>query len=99
MVNIGELRTGQVYTFYEKRTLLHNEQYYRGRFLETREIGNEPGKIYRYIYIIRDLQEGVRKAVTITPLEWIVRVETLDEILKGKTKLNADVLGIIEEYL
>jgi hypothetical protein len=99
MVAIHELKRGQVYTFCEKMSPLHNEECYRGRFLETREIGKEPGKIYKYIYIIRDLQLGVRPAVTISQLDWIVRVETLDDMLKGKTLLNPDVLGVIDEHL
>jgi hypothetical protein len=99
MVSLHELKRGLVYTFYEKRTPIHNEECYRGRFLEIREIGKETEKKYKYIYIIRDLRIGVRKAVTICPFEWIVRVENLDETIKGRTKLPKDAVDVIDEFL
>jgi hypothetical protein len=88
MVSIDELIPGKRYIFYAKGS----ETTYRGQFLEMREIG----KKYKYVYILRDCKI---KTMTITPFELINKVESLDDILQGKTKLLTDVIGIIDEFL
>jgi hypothetical protein len=92
MVSVNDLIHGRKYFFYEKRTMLHNEECYRGRFLETREISPS----YKYIYIIQD---NNKRFVTITPLKWISKVESLDDILGIKTKMPSDVIDVIDEFL
>jgi hypothetical protein len=92
MVSINHLTQGRKYIFYEKRTMLHNEECYRGRFLETREIS----PFHKYIYIVQDNNE---KFVTITPVKWITKVESLDDILGISKNLPSDVIGVIDEFL
>lgn len=93
MVSINELKYGGRYTFYEKRTPLHNETTYRAKFLEIRHISPK----YSYIYLLCNLTN--QNIVTIIPLEWISKVESIDDILQGKTILCPDVLTIVDEFL
>jgi hypothetical protein len=72
--------------------MLHGEISYRAMFLEIREIF----AAYKYIYILRDNNE---RFVTITPLKWILKVESLDDILGIGKNLPVDVIGLIEEFL
>jgi len=93
MVSINELKQGNRYIFYEQRTVLHSEISYRGTFLEIRHI--KP--TYSYIYLLCD--KVSRKVVSIIPLPWIRKIESMDDILQGKTVLCPDVLTVIDEFL
>jgi hypothetical protein len=94
MVAIKDLKPGSRYTFYERISDAPNEAPCRGTFLEIRHLRNN----YSYIYINFDKRRGDKKILTIMQLDFIVRVETLDEIIQGKTKLNSDVIGVIDEF-
>lgn len=93
MVSMNELKAGCRYTFYEKRTALHSESSYRATFLEIRFIAPK----YYYIYLL--CNHVNLNIVTIAPLEWISKVESIDDILQGKTVLCPDVLSIVDEFL
>ena len=95
MVAINDLKPGSRYTFYERISDAPNETPCRGTFVEIRHLRNN----YSYIYINFDKRRGDKKILTIMQLDFIVRVETLDEIIQGKTKLNSDVIGVIDEFL
>jgi hypothetical protein len=90
---MNELKTGRRYTFYEKRTALHSEISYRATFLEIRHIAPK----YYYIYLL--CNHVNQSIVAISPLEWISKVESMDDILQGKTVLCPDVLSIVDEFL
>lgn len=92
MVSMDELIQGQKYIFYEKRTMLHGEISYRAKFLEIREIS----PAHKYIYVLRDNNE---RFLTITPLKWILKVESLDDILGISKNLPVDVIGLIDAFL
>jgi hypothetical protein len=94
MVAINDLKPGSRYTFYERISDAPNETPCRGTFLEIRHLHNN----YSYIYINFDKRRGDKKILTIMQLDFIVRVETLDEIIQGKTKLNSDVISVIDEF-
>jgi len=91
MVSINDLIQGRKYTFYEKRSLLHSENIYRATYLDTREIS----PFHKYIYVLED---NNTRFVTITPLKWITKVESLDDILGRTTKLPYDVIGVIDSF-
>ena len=95
MTQITDLRVGQRYTFYQNRPKSIDASFIRGTFLEIRDI-NKLGKL---IYITWYDEVAKKNVICIIPLDWITRVETLDEILDGKTLLITDVLNIIDEYL
>ena len=82
------MKNGNRYTFYEKNAT------YRGKLLETRIIPS--GLIYRptiqYIYILYN------NVVRIVDIIQITKIETLSQILGGKTQLNDDVLSLIDEF-
>lgn len=82
------MKNGNRYTFYEKNAT------YRGKLLETRIIPS--GLKYRpniqYIYVLCD------NVVRIVDIIQITKIETLSQILGGKTQLNDDVLSLIDEF-
>jgi len=92
---MNKLKTGCRYTFYEKKPALHSESSYRATFLEIRHIFPK----YYYIYLLNDRLHGNKKIMSIVPIEWISKVESIDDILQGKTVLCSDVLSIIDEFL
>jgi hypothetical protein len=94
MTQIADLRVGKRYTFYQKRPKSIGVSFIRGTFLEIRDID----KLGKLIYI--GLYDAVAKknVISIIPLGWIKRVETLDEILRGRTRLITDVLHVIDEF-
>ena len=95
MTQITDLQVGQRYTFYQKRPKSINVSFIRGTFLEIRDIG----KLGKLIYISWYDAVAKKNVISIIPLGWIKRVETLDEILDGRTRLISDVLRVIDEFL
>lgn len=95
MTWIDDLCEGRKYTFYEQYNSNANISTFQGRFLEIRKF-ERSGEM---IYIAR--RDGVLKKTTINiiPLNWIIKVETLEDILQGKTILISDVLRVIEEFV
>ena len=94
MTTEQSLRPGQRYTFYEKRSSLLTETTCRCMFLEIREIINSNGKSYKYLYTKRG--NGPQNIVTISPYEWVTKIETLDDMI---TSLPSDVVNLIDEYI
>jgi hypothetical protein len=95
MTQIADVRVGKRYTFYQKRPKSVDVSFIRGTFLEIRDI-NRLGKL---IYIGFYDEVAKKNVINIIPLDWIERVETLDEILQGRTRLISDVLSVIDEFL
>lgn len=91
MVSTDQLKPGNKYTFFQN-TFFQKDISFRGTFLETRCIN----KKHTYIYIIPD---GPERIMSIIFIDLIIKVETLDDVLQGKTILNQDVISMIEEYL
>jgi hypothetical protein len=95
MTQLTDLRVGKRYTFYQKRPKSINISFIRGTFLEIRNID----KLGKLIYITWYDAVAKKNVISIIPLDWIKRVETLDEILDGRTRLITDVLHVIDEFL
>jgi hypothetical protein len=95
MTQITDLRVGKRYTFYKKRPKSADVSFIRGTFLEIRNID----KLGKLIYIGWYDASAKKNIISIIPLGWIKRVETLDEIFDGETLLISDVLHAIDEFL
>jgi hypothetical protein len=95
MTQIIDVRVGKRYTFYQKRPKSIDVSFIRGTFLEIRDIG----KLGKLIYIGWYDAVAKKNVISIIPLDWIEMVETLDEILQGRTRLISDVLSVIDEFL
>jgi hypothetical protein len=97
MTQICNLQLGKRYTFYHKRSKSINVSFIRGTFLEIRDID----KLGKLIYIESCNEDAALKkfVISIIPLDLIKRVETLDEILQGRTRLITDVLHVIDDFL
>ena len=83
------IKCGNKYMFYEKNTT------YRGKLLDSRIIPS--GLKYRpniqYIYVLCD------NVVRIIDTIQIKKIESLSQIIGGRTTLNDDVLSVIDEFL
>jgi hypothetical protein len=94
-MQITDLKVGKRYTFYQKRPKNDEISFVRGTFLEIRDIE----KLGKLIYIAWYDAVTKKNVISIIPLDWMKRVETLDEILDGRTRLITDVLHAIDEFL
>ena len=96
-ISTSELIVGQRYLFHriddpEKGT----ESTFRGNFLRM----NNRSIIFT-LYNGKDfpLLETNRNTLHTMPLNWIIKFETLEDILRGKTVLAPDTLRIIDSYI
>jgi hypothetical protein len=90
------LKVGQRYTFYEKRPSEPDSSIrsYRGTFLEVRNVDHR-----EYIYVKCDYKIHNRLAISIAPLHFIQKIETLEDILQNKSNVPDDILRIIDSFV
>jgi len=96
MVLEEHLRVGQRYTFYEKRPSEPDSatRSYRGTFLEIRTVDSR-----EYMYVRCDYKIHNRLAISIAPLHFIKKIETLEDVLQNKSNVPDDVLRIIDSFV
>jgi hypothetical protein len=102
MPHEADLVIGQRYMFYVQMKPDSPVEIRRGTFLEIREIEtcSITHPIMRYLYVKNNYHTTPysRQTITITPFNWIQRIETLDELLDDITTLPSDVVHIIDSF-
>ena len=88
------LRKGQRYLFYEQAPYHENEISFRANFVAI---------LGQTLIVNASETEISNRTILSVPLEWITRVETLEDILTvnsvSLTFLPTDVLNIIDSYM
>ena len=94
MVEFSQLRKGQRYLFHKK--IKKNEEkgiiLFRANFID---IINDTLRVTNHE---EELLSGHKKNIRTMPIDWIDKVETLEEIIESETILPSDVLLIIDDY-
>ena len=88
------LRKGQRYLFYEQAPYHENEISFRANFVAI---------LGQTLIVNASETEISNRTILSVPLEWITRIETLEDILTvnsvSLTFLPTDVLNIIDSYM
>ena len=88
------LRKGQRYLFYEQAPYHENEISFRANFMAI---------LGQTLIVNASETEISNRTILSVPLEWITRIETLEDILTvnsvSLTFLPTDVLNIIDSYM
>ena len=95
------LRKGQRYLFYEQAPYHENEISFRANFVA---ILGQTLIVNAQTLIVNASETGIsNRTILSVPLEWITRIETLEDILTvnsvSLTFLPTDVLNIIDSYM
>jgi len=91
-MNTTNLRKGQRYLFYEKRPYEENETIFRANFVNLYETS-------KTLIINNSETETCAKTQISIPLEWIQKIDTLEDITCGKIILPQEILLMIDEYV
>ena len=88
----NNLRRGQRYLFYHHAPHEENTTIFRANFVTLYE------KSQTLIINNSDTERWANAQVSI-PFNWVTKIETLENITKGKSILPPEILLIIDEYL
>lgn len=91
-MNTTNLRKGQRYLFYEQKPYEENETIFRANFVNLYETS-------KTLIINNSETERCKNTHVSIPLDWITKIETLEDITRGKSILPQEILLMIDEYV